>query len=349
MKHELFGVLDGTDVYLYRLRNRFGTEIALTNYGATMVSCLTRDRRGELADIVLGFRTLAEYVESPTYFGATVGRYANRIANARFVVDDRAYDLSRNNGPHHLHGGQCGFDKSIWRTETADNTSVTFALMSPDGDQGYPGRLDVRVTYTLTDADQVGIGYEAVTDKSTPVNLTHHSYFNLRGEGMGDVLDHDLTIHARSYTPVREGLVPTGEISPVDGTPLDFQRQARIGLRIGDADLQRYARGYDHNYVLDGVAGELRVVAQLSESDSGRTLEVATTEPGLQLYTGNFLDGTLVAKSDTGRRYVRHGGVCLEPQHFPDSPNQPHFPSTLLRAGERFSSQTVLTFGTTED
>ena len=350
MKRELFGVLNGTDVYLYRLRNRLGTEIALTNYGATMVSCLTRDRRGEMVDIVLGFRTLAEYVESPAYFGATVGRYANRIANARVVVDDRVYELSRNDGPHHLHGGQCGFDKSMWKTEAADNTFVTFALISPDGDQGYPGRLDVRVTYTLTDADQVGITYEAATDKSTPVNLTHHSYFNLRGEGVGDVLDHDLMIHARSYTPVREDLVPTGDIAPVEGTPLDFRRPSRIGLRIDDGDSQlRYAGGYDHNYVLEGGMGDLRAVARLSEAESGRTLEVATTEPGLQLYIGNFLDGTLMAKSDTGRRYVRHGGVCLEPQHFPDSPNQPHFPNTVLRAGQRFSSQTVLTFGTAED
>jgi aldose 1-epimerase len=343
----LFGVLNGIDVYLYHLKNRSGMEVVLTNYGATLVSCLTRDRRGEFADIVLGFRTLEEYVESRAYFGGTIGRYANRIANARFVVDDRVYELSKNDGPHHLHGGQCGFDKCMWKTEAADDASVTLALTSPDGDQGYPGRLDVRVTYTLTDADQIRIEYEAATDKTTPVNLSHHSYFNLRGEGNGDVLGHDMVIHARSYTPVMEGLVPTGDISPVEGTPLDFQRLSPIGLRIGDADPQlRCAGGYDHNYVLEGRMGDLRAVAALTEPASGRTLEVATTEPGLQLYTGNFLDGTLAAKWGAGKRYIRHGGLCLEPQHFPDSPNQPQFPSTLLRAGERFSSQTVLKFGT---
>jgi aldose 1-epimerase len=341
-----FGIVgDSTPVELYRFENRDGMEIAVTNYGAALVSCLTRDRRGRFADVVLGHGCAQDYASSSAYFGATVGRYANRIANARFVLDGRSYVLADNDGGNHLHGGRRGFDKAVWTTEEVDDRRVTFSLSSPDGDEGYPGRLAVRVTYELSDANDVTIAYEATTDKPTPVNLTHHSYFNLHGEGAGDVLDHELVVHAEAYTPLRKGLIPTGDIEAVAGTPLDFRTPTPIGLRIDTAHPQLvYAGGYDHNYVLDGPSGQLRPVAMLGDPDSGRTLEVATTEPGLQVYTGNFLDGTIAAKS--GGRYLRRGGVCLEPQHFPDSPNQPQFPDTILRPGRPFRSRTVLTFGT---
>jgi aldose 1-epimerase len=319
-------------------------EIAVTNYGATLVSCRTRDRRGQLADVVLGHGCAQDYAASSAYFGATVGRYANRIANARFVLDGRSYVLADNDGPNHLHGGRRGFDKAVWTTEQVDERRVTLSLISHDGDEGYPGRLAVRVTYELSDADAVTIAYDATTDKPTPINLTHHSYFNLHGEGVGDVLDHELVVHADTYTPLREGLIPTGDIEAVAGTPLDFRAPTPIGLRIDLAHPQlEYAGGYDHNYVLDGPSGQLRSVAMLADPASGRTLEVATTEPGLQVYTGNFLDGTIASKS--GGRYAHRGGVCLEPQHFPDSPNQPQFPDTIVRPGRPFSSRTVLTFG----
>ena len=348
MTRHPFGVLsDGTTIDLYRCTNRSGMEMAVTNFGATLVSCRTPDRHGGLADVVLGFTDVQGYVAASTYFGATIGRYANRIANARFVLDGRTYAVANNDGPHHLHGGRRGFDKAVWTAEHVDDSSVRFALSSPDGEEGYPGRLAVRVTYGLSDANEITIAYEAHTDKATPVNLTHHSYFNLRGEGIGDVLDHHVLIRARAYTPVCEGLVPTGDIAPLQGTPLEFASPTRIGLRIDTAHPQlRYAEGYDHNYVLDGAAGELRTVATVAEHESGRTLAVATTEPGLQFYTGNFLDGTIASKS--GGRYARRGGLCLEPQHFPDSPNQPQFPDTILRPGERFASRTVLAFGTAD-
>jgi aldose 1-epimerase len=341
-----FGLLaDGTAIDLYRFTNRHGMEIALTNYGATLASCRTPDRHGRLADVVLGYGSVQGYEESSTYFGATVGRYANRIANARFVLDGRTYTLTDNDGPHHLHGGRRGFDKALWTVEDAGDAHVTFALISPDGDQGYPGRLAVRVTYVLGDANDITIDYEATADKPTPVNLSHHSYFNLRDEGVGNVLDHTLVVNARAYTPVREGLIPTGAIEGVAGTPFDFRSETAIGLRIDAAHPQlRLAGGYDHNYALDGPPGQLRTAAVVVERDSGRTLEVATTEPGLQLYTGNFLDGTIVSKA--GGRYAHRGGFCLEPQHFPDSPNQPQFPDTILRPGAAFVSRTVLRFGT---
>lgn len=319
-------------------------EIALTNYGATLVSCRTPDRHGRVADVVLGYSSVHGYEESSTYFGATVGRYANRIANARFVLDGRACTLTANDGPHHLHGGRRGFDKAVWTVENAGDAHVTFALMSPDSDQGYPGCLAVRVTYALGDANDITVDYEATTDQPTPVNLTHHSYFNLRGEGAGDVLDHALLLNAEAYTPVREGLIPTGGIEPVAGTPFDFRRETPIGSRIDAAHPQlRLAGGYDHNYVLDGPSGQLRTAAMVIEPESGRTIEVATTEPGLQLYTGNFLTGTIVSKA--GGRYLHRGGLCLEPQHFPDSPNHPRFPDTTLRPGVVFASRTVLRFG----
>jgi aldose 1-epimerase len=345
VKRSAFGVLaDGTPVDLYRFTNRTGMEIAVTNYGATLVSCRTRDRFGRLADIVLGFGAVDGYVESSAYFGATIGRYANRIANARFVLDGRSYVVAANDPPHHLHGGRRGFDKVAWTADVIDDACVAFRLTSPDGDEAYPGRLDVRVSYALGDDNDVTIDYEATTDKPTPVNLTHHSYFNLRGEGVGDVLDHDLVVNAQAYTPVDEGLIPTGDVAPVAGTPLDFRTRTRIGSRIDTAHAQlRYAGGYDHNYVLDGASGQLRTAAVVTEPETGRTLAVATTEPGLQLYTGNFLDGTTASKS--GGRYMHRGGLCLEPQHFPDSPNQRQFPDAILRPGKTFASRTVLRFG----
>jgi aldose 1-epimerase len=340
-----FGLLgDGTAVDIHRCTNRHGIEIAVTNYGATLVSCRTPDRDGRLADVVLGYSNVQGYEESSTYFGATIGRYANRIANARFVLDGRTCTLTGNDGPHHLHGGRRGFDKAVWTVEDAGDAHVTFALNSPDGDEGYPGRVAVRVTYALGDANDITIDYEATTDQPTPVNLTHHSYFNLRGEGAGDVLDHALLVNASAYTPVREGLIPTGDIELVAGTPFDFRSATSIGARIDAADPQlRLAGGYDHNYVLDGPSGQLRTAALVVEAESGRTLEVATTEPGLQLYTGNFLTGTIASKA--AGCYMHRGGFCLEPQHFPDSPNHPLFPDTILRPGAVFVSRTVLRFG----
>jgi aldose 1-epimerase len=338
-----FGAISGQPVDIFTLRNANGIEIKATNYGGIITSIVVPDRNGRPGDIVLGFDDLQAYVKDSPYFGAIVGRYGNRIAKGHFTLDGHTYTLAVNNGPNHLHGGLKGFDKVIWHAEPlAGSTGLVLSRRSPDGEEGYPGNLDVRVTYRLTDDNRLVIDYHATTDKATPVNLTQHSYFNLAGEG--DVLGHELTIDADRYTPVDANLIPTGELAPVEGTPFDFRKSTAIGARIDTPNPQlKNAGGYDHNWVLNRKGTGLQLAARVVEPKTGRTLEVSTTQPGLQFYSGNFLDGTL--KSKDGRVYVKHAGLCLETQHFPDSPNHPDFPSTILRPGEQYDTQTVFRFG----
>jgi aldose 1-epimerase len=327
-------------------------EVSAMSYGAIIVSLRARDRDGRPDEVVLGFDALDGYLAGHPYFGAIVGRYGNRIAKGRFTLDGKTYQLATNNGPNHLHGGVKGFDKVVWEAEPFDRdgqSGVVFTHTSPDGDEGYPGTLNVRVTYTLTPANELIVDYDATTDKATPINLTQHSYFNLAGAGTGDILDHQLTLDADRFTPVDATLIPTGELAPVEGTPFDFRRPTAIGARIGADHVQlKNGTGYDHNWVLNRPAGgstgsALHHAARLEEPKSGRTLDVSTTEPGVQFYTGNFLDGKLTGRSD--HSYKQRYGLCLETQHFPDSPNHPDFPSTILRPGERYRSTTVFAFG----
>lgn len=337
---------DGTQVELFTLANPGGVVIRIITFGAIVVSAEAPDRDGTSRNVMLGYVDLAGYVADTRRFGATVGRYANRIAGGRFKLDGVEYQLDRNSPPNALHGGVRGFDKAVWSAEpSVGAAAVTLRHRSPDGDQGYPGALDVSVTYSLSSDDVLSIDYAATTDRPTIVNLTNHSYFNLAGEGTGDVYGHELEIAADAFTPVDATLIPTGERRAVAGTPFDFRAPQLIGLRLRDADeqLQR-GRGYDHNFVLRGAAGTLRSVARLRDPSSGRVLEISTTEPGLQVYSGNFLDGSRIGPS---RRCYRQGdGLCLETQHFPDSPNQPDFPSTVLRPGQAFRSTTVWRFCT---
>lgn len=345
-----FGQVDSVDVFLYTLENKNGVRIDITNYGGTIVRWLVPDRNGKLEDITLGFNTIGEYVEKSPYFGCIVGRYANRIANGQFVLDGVTYKLPINNDPGgmpcSLHGGIKGFDKRVWDAKIIkDETGKGLKLhyLSKDGEEGYPGNLDVTVTYHLTQDNKLVIDYRATTDKATPVNLTNHAYFNLKGEGNGNILDHVLMIKASSMTPVNAGLIPTGEITPVAGTPFDFTEQYPIGERINEDDQQlKFGLGYDHNWVLDNQSGDMALAATLYEPESGRLMKVFTSQPGLQFYSGNFLDGTLIGKS--GKNYVFRGGLCLETQHYPDSPNQPQFPSTILRPGEVYQTRTAYQF-----
>jgi aldose 1-epimerase len=330
VQHRPFGRIGLSNVTEFLLSNANGLEVRAINYGGIITAIIAPDRDGARADIVLGFNTLDEYVEGHPYFGAIIGRYANRIARGRMVIDGVTYQLPLNAGGHHLHGGRSGFDRALWGAEILNANAIVLTHVSADGDQGYPGTLAASVTYELTGDNQLIVDYEAQTDRATHVNLTQHSYFNLAGEG-GGVLAHDLTIEADHHTPVDAALIPTGEIASVEGTRFDF-RQARP---IGEA--------YDHNWVLNNGTGTMRPIAHVAEGGSGRTLTVATTEPGLQFYTGSFLDGTLIGKSE--RPNVRHAGFCLETQHFPDSPNHPTFPTTLLRPDQRYRSRTVFTFG----
>ncbi len=337
---------------LHFLENSKGVRAGITDYGATLVSLQVPDRQGRFADVVLGFDAASNYATHPSYFGSVIGRFANRIASGRFTLEGRTYELATNNSPGalpcHLHGGLRGFDKRIWQAEplaTADGPALRLSLRSPDGDEGYPGNLDVTVTYTLREDNALRLDYAAVTDRPTPLNLTNHSYFNLAGHDAGDVLGHILTLNASRYTPVNRGLIPTGAIAPVAGTPLDFRTPHPIGERIDLPDEQlRVAGGYDHNFVLDSTGDSLFAAATVLEPHSGRVLELATTEPGAQFYSGNFLAGAFSGKN--GCAYPRRGGFCLETQHFPDSPNQPGFPSTILRPGQQFRSSTVFRFST---
>jgi aldose 1-epimerase len=342
-----FGTMpDGAKVEIFTLRNANGLEVRTIPYGAILVSIRAPDRAGRIDDIVIGHDTLQGYLTASRFFGAVVGRYGNRIARGRFTLDGKAYQLAVNNPPNHLHGGTVGFDRRLWEGEpSATGNAVVYHLVSSDGEEGYPGRLDVRVTYELSDANDLTLTYEATTDKPTPINLTNHTYFNLAGDGTRDVLDHVVQINASRYTPVDDTNIPTGRIVPVAGTPFDFLKPTRIGARIDDDDPQiRIGGGYDHNLVLDrnGAAG-LVWAARVLEPSFGRTLEISTTEPGLQLNSANALDGSITGKS--GHVYRARYGLCLETQHFPDSPNQPQFPSTILRPGERFRSITRFHFG----
>ena len=340
---------DGTGVELFTLTNTHGVEVRAMTYGGIILSLRTPDRRGQLDDIALGYDTAAEYVTNPrAYFGAIVGRYANRIAKGRFVLDGKTYQLATNNGPNHLHGGKQGFDAVVWRAEPFDDSrgaGVVFAYTSRDGEEGYPGTLKARVTYTLTEKNELIFDFEATTDAPTIVNLSQHTYFNLAGDGRRDVLDHELQLFADRYVPVDETLIPTGELAAVEGTPFDFRQPTKIGARIEQDDPQlRRGSGYDHTFVLTRSGEGAQPAAKVIERSTGRTMLVATTEPGVQLYTGNFLDGK--SRGKQGRVYQRRYGFCLETQHFPDSPNKPQFPSTVLRPGDTYRSRTVLTFGT---
>jgi len=343
--HAPFGQLpDGRRVELFTLTNRHGIEVRAMTYGAIITSIRAPDRDGKSADIVLGFDRLGGYLAGSPYFGAIVGRYANRIAGGRFTLDGVTYRLAQNNGPNSLHGGVRGFDKVLWAAEqfqTDSTGGVVLEYESPNGEEGFPGTVYVRVTYTLTNRDELDIAYEATTDKATPINLSQHTYWNLHGDGRGDILDHVLTLNASAYTPVDSTLIPTGTIAAVAGTPFDFRRATAIGARIEQANEQlRFGRGYDHNWVLDGSSA-----ARLEDPTTGRRLDIRTTEPGIQFYSGNFLDGTLKGKN--GVTYGHRTGLCLETQHFPDSPNHANFPSTILRPGERYQSRTTIAFSTT--
>jgi aldose 1-epimerase len=335
---------DGTPVKLYTLTNRNGMVVKITNYGAIVTELHVPDRTGNLTNVVLGFDNLEQYLKGHPGFGAIIGRVANRIAKARFTLEGQEYQLAANNGPNHIHGGLKSFDKVVWDSKTLPTkpnaASVQFTYLSKDGEEGYPGNLSVAVIYTLTADNELRIDYHATTDKSTILNLTNHSYFNLAGSGT--VLGHELFINADQYTPSDAELIPTGEIAAVKGTPLDFTQPTTIGARI--EQLKPNPGGYDHNYVLNHGGTNLTLAARAFEPKSGRVLEVSTTEPGVQLYTGNFLDGRLMGVG--GVAYDRHSGFCLETQHFPDSINKPNFPSTVLRPGQTFQSTTVFKFTT---
>lgn len=346
-----FGTMaDGRPVHLYTLENKTGLKAVISDYGGTVVSLHVPDRAGKSGDVVLGLKSLQEYQTMSPYFGCLIGRFGNRIAHGKFTLAGKQYTLATNNSPGgipcQLHGGNRGFDKVLWTAEPMRRDglpALRLRYRSVDGEEGYPGNLDVAVVYSVTADNGLRIDYSATTDKASPVNLTNHSYFNLRGEGQGTILDHVVTIHARRFTPVDAGLIPTGELKPVAGTPLDFTQPHPIGERIGVSDEQlKVGLGYDHNFVLDGATGELAVAATVREPITGRTMDVLTTEPGLQFYSGNFLDGKAVGKS--GKPYDYRTGFAMETQHYPDSVNQPNFPTTILRPGETYRTTTVYRF-----
>jgi aldose 1-epimerase len=340
---------DSTPVDVYTLVNAHRIRARILTYGGIIQTLETPDRAGKLGDVVLGFDDMPGYVKSSPYFGAIVGRYGNRIARGHFTLDGKTYTLATNNGPNALHGGIKGFDKVVWAAEPFKSDSgvgLVLTHTSPDGDEGYPGTLSAEVTYTLTDDDALAIDYEATTDKATPVNLTNHTYWNLAGEGSRDILDHVLTLESSKIVPVDSTLIPTGKLMPVEGTPFDFRTPTAIGARIGNANEQlRFGKGYDHTWVLDGARQNgLAHAAHVTEPTTGRSLDIYTTEPGVQFYSGNFLDGTAVGKH--GHAYKFRYGLALETHHYPDSPNQPSFPSTILRPGQTYRTRTVYRFGT---
>ena len=346
MKKQLFGkTADGQEIDLYTVTNRNGVAIDIMNRGGTVVSIRVPDRSGKLGDVVLGFDSLDGYLKENPFFGALVGRYGNRIAKGRFKLNGVEYKLAVNNGENHLHGGLQGFDKAVWNARDVSEgrlPRLELTYLSKDGEEGYPGNLSVVVVYSLTDANELRLDYSASTDKDTVVNLTNHTYFNLAGEGEGDILGHELTLYADRFTAADKGLIPTGELRSVEGTPFDFRKPTPIGARIEAQDQQlQVGGGYDHNFVLNG-GGSLALAARVEEPKSGRVLEVLTTEPGVQFYTGNFLDGKLAGKG--GKTYPKRSGFCLETQHFPDSPNQPKFPLTELKAGGKYQTATVYRF-----
>ncbi|MHC4572708.1 MAG: aldose epimerase family protein [Planctomycetota bacterium] len=349
IKKEIFGKTpDGTEVELYTLNNANGLKARIMTYGAIVVSLEVPDRNGKLGDIALGFDTLEDYLKGHPYFGSIVGRHGNRIGKGRFTLDGVEYKLAANNGPNHLHGGIKGFDKVVWNAEPVrqnDAVGVKLTYLSKDGEEGYPGSLSCTVIYTLTNNDELKISYAATTDKPTPVNLTHHSYFNLAGQGSGDILGHELTLNADRFTPVDAGLIPTGEFRSVPGTPFDFTTSMAIGARINqDNEQLKFGLGYDHNFVLSSGGRSLALAARVYEPTTGRVMEIHTTEPGIQFYSGNFLDGSNIGKG--GKVYKHRYGFCLETQHFPDSPNKPQFPSVILKPGRKYAHVTVHKFYT---
>jgi aldose 1-epimerase len=346
VKSEPWGRMpNGQQVELYTLRNSKGMEVAITTYGARLVTIKVPDRTGKIDDVILGFDKLDSYLKVPPdpYFGATVGRYGNRIAGGKFSLDGVTYNLAKNNGANSLHGGLAGFDKKLWTATPHNNDGVLMTSFSTNGEEGYPGNLAVSVIFTVTENNELRIQYSGTTDKDTVINLTNHAYFNLAGQGEGDILGHIATIHADRFTPVDASLIPTGELKPVDGTPFDFRKPTRIGERIDAKDEQiDRGNGYDHNYVLNKNGSGVQLAARVVEPKTGRVLEVLTTEPGVQFYTANSLGGT--PQGPGGKAYGKRSAFCLETQHFPDSPNHPAFPSTTLKVGEIYRSETVYRF-----
>jgi aldose 1-epimerase len=348
VQKQSFGTREGRPINLYTLTNSHGIEVRAMNYGGIILSIRVPDRKGQFADIVLGHENLEGYIPNPPFLGAVVGRYANRIANGTFTLDGKTYTLPKNDGPNTLHGGVTRtFDKVVWEDAPlkGDKPGVTFTYLSKDGEEGFPGNLTAKVTYTLTDDNELVIDYEATTDKASPINLSQHSYFNLAGEGSGDILNTELMLNADRFTPVDKNLIPTGELRPVKGTPFDFTTPTKIGARIDDNYEQLVlGKGYDHNFIINRKGSGLELAARAYEPGSGRILEVFTTQPGVQFYTGNFLDGTVTGKH--GHVYKRRNAFCLETQHFPDSPNHPDFPSTTLKPVQTFHEKAVFKFST---
>jgi aldose 1-epimerase len=348
IQRSAFGKMpDGQTIDPYTLTNRNGMQVGITNYGGRVVSILVPDRHGAMGDVVLGFDNLDGYLADNPFFGALVGRYANRIAHAEFKLDGVTYHLEKNDGPNSLHGGSKGFDKQVWKARELPGSEPGLELtyLSPDGEEGYPGNLSVKVVYTLTNSNGLRIDYRATTDKDTVLNLTNHSYFNLAGQGNGDILKQVMMINADRFTPVDATLIPTGELRSVQGTPFDFRKPTAIGARINDDYEQlKLGKGYDHNFILNRHGAGLELAARATDPESGRVLEVLTTQPGLQFYTGNFLDGTIHGKG--GKVYGHRYAFCLETQHFPDSPNQPSFPSAELKPGQTYHQVTEFKFST---
>jgi len=337
----LYGMIGADSVFQYTLTNKSGMVVKILNYGGTVTDIITPDKNGKMGDVVLGYDSLEGYLQTGNpYFGCLVGRYGNRIANAKFTLDGKEYTLAVNNAPNTLHGGLKGFDKVIWTVKSIDDSNLSLSYLSKDGEEGYPGNLSVDVIYSLSDDNGLKIDYTAVTDRATPLNLTNHCYFNLSAGADSTILDHELMLKADKYTPVDATLIPTGKIDDVKGTPMDFTTSKKVGK-----DIANVTGGYDHNWVINRSGNDLELIGSVYHAGSGRYMEVFTTQPGIQFYTGNFLDGTLKNTRD-GMKYVKHAALCLETQHFPDSPNQPSFPNTILKPGEIYHHTTVYKFST---
>lgn len=336
----------GKTVEIYKLKNSKGAETQIITYGGTVVSLKVPDKNGKFADVVLGYDSIADYEKNQSYIGALIGRYGNRIAKGKFTLDGKEYILAKNNGENHLHGGPKGYDKVVWTAKPStdkNGANLELTYLSKDGEEGYPGNLNIKVIYSLTENNELKIVYSATTDKNTVINLTHHSYFNLAGAGNGDILNHQLTLYADKFTPTDDGSIPNGELKSVKGTPFDFLIPTAIGARISNADDQlKFGNGYDHNWVLNKTDNSMTLAATVFEPTSGRTMEVYTTERGLQFYSGNYLEGAIKGKS--GQNYPRRTGFCLEAQNFPDAPNKPNFPSAVLKKGETYSQTTIYKF-----
>lgn len=349
IEKKIFGTLPtGEQVYSYTLKNKNGMEISIINYGATVVSLTAPDRNGKFEDVVLGYDSLEGYINDKSYFGSIVGRYGNRIGKGKFSIDGNNYQLTINDGENHLHGGINGYNKVFWNAEPAitdSSQSLKLTYVSPDSEQGYPGTVTLQVIYTLNNNNELQIDYTGVTDKPTILNPTHHSYFNLTGNPGNTILDHELTINAENFTPVGKGLITTGKLAKVENTPIDFRKPEKIGLRINDDFEQlKFGKGYDHNWALDNYNGKVQTAVTLYDSTSGRLMEVLTDQPGMQFYSGNFLDGTIKGKNNI--LYKLRTGLCLEAQGFPDSPNKPNFPSVRLNPGETYKQTTIYKFST---